>query len=118
MDVNEIAKGGVVGGIVAVVLEFIVGAAAPSIEYGFGFVAILVGGFVAGWMIKGKKMEDGAAGGVVAGLIYVILGLFIIYPIVADYHSSSPILALIVGIVLGAIGGFVGQYLNSGKGKK
>ncbi len=115
MDMGGIGKAAVVGGIVAIVVEFLVGWAAPSVAYGFGFVAMLLGGFIAGWMVKGKK-EKSAIAGVAAALIYVILGLFIIYPLVSKYHSGNPVGALIIGIVLGAIAGFVAGYLNSGKG--
>lgn len=116
MKTNDVIKAAVIGGIVAIVVEFFVGWGAPSASYAFGFVAMLLGGFIAGWMVKGKR-DDAIVAGVVASLIYVILGLFIIYPLVSGYHSASPLAAIIIGIILGAIGGFVGMYLNSEKKK-
>jgi hypothetical protein len=116
MKTNDVLKAAVIGGVVVIIIEFLIGWAVPSISYAFGFVAMLLGGIIAGWMVKGKR-DEAVVAGVVASLIYVILGLFIIYPLVSSYHSASPLAAIIIGIVLGAIGGFIGMYLGSGKKK-
>ena len=114
MNFNEIGKAGIMGGAVAIVLEIVVGAIALSIAYDFGFIAMLLGGAVAGWMIKGKQ-EYAVVAGVVAGLIYVIIGIYLLFSVFTSYHPNA-VAALVVGIVLGVVGGFVGQYLATHQG--
>jgi hypothetical protein len=109
MNTGNVIKGAIIGGIVAVVFEFIVGAVAIGAAYDFSFVAMLIAGFLAAWIAKGKA-GDGIVSGVVGALIYVILGLFIIYPLFG-HSTRSPVAAIIVGVVLGLIGGFIGNYL-------
>ena len=114
MNFNEIGKAGIIGGAVAIVLEIVVGAVALGIAYSFGFIAMLLGGAIAGWMIKGKQ-EDAVVAGVVAGLIYVILGIYVLFSVFTSYHPNA-VAAIVVGIVLGAVGGFAGQYLVTHQG--
>ena len=116
MKIGEIIKAGIIGGIVSIVLKFIVGFAGANIAYIFGFIALLIGGIVAGWNIK-TKQEDAIASGILSSLIYVILGLFVIFPL-GKYHSGNPVGAVVIGLILGAIGGFVGKYLSSNMSMK
>lgn len=95
----------------AIVLGAIVNFAVPGISYVFSFITMLIGGFVAGWMVK-EKPREGTIAGILSGLIYVILGSFVIYPVLLKYHPSNPGIALIFGIVLGDVGGFLGKCLH------
>ncbi len=112
MGTNEIVKTGIIGGIVIIIIELIIGFAVPSIVYSFSFIAMLIGGFIAGWMIKGKRDDALIAGGL-AGLIYIIIGFIILYQSVFKHTGSAggDVVGLIVGIILGAIGAFAGHYL-------
>lgn len=112
MKTDEIIKAGIVGGVLIIIIEFLVGIASPGVVYGFSLIAMLIGGAVSGWMVKGKN-EDAAVAGALAGLIYIIIGVLIIFPLVSSYHTSNAIAAIIIGIVLGAIGGVVGNYIAS-----
>ncbi len=119
MDAGSIAKWAIVGGIVAIVLEFIVGAAAGAASaatYDIGFIVLLIGGFVSGWMLKSNH-TDNAVAGAVSGLIYIVLGVLIIFPVFTHKMDSAgvAVVAIIVGLILGAIGGVVGGLLASPK---
>jgi uncharacterized membrane protein YeaQ/YmgE (transglycosylase-associated protein family) len=116
MDTANMIKAGIVGGIVAIILEALAHLAFPtstSTVYIFGFIVLLIGGFVAGWLTK-EKPREGTVSGILAGLVYVILGLFVIYPLLSKYHTSTAGagIALVFGIVLGAVGGFLGKCLH------
>ncbi len=98
--------GCVAGTIVAIVLNFI-----PLI----GFVAVLLGGVVAGQIAHENRIS-----GVIAGVIAGILGTFIYSLYISNWqigalfgpgYSIFP-LYLIISIIEGAIGGFVGQYFK------
>ncbi len=112
MEVGEIVKASIVGGLFTIVVVFLIGAVAQSMVYDLSFIALLVGGAIAGWMIEGKQ-EDAIVSGALSGLLYVVFGLFILFPLVSTYHSASPIGAIVVGIVFGLIGGFAGKYIKS-----
>jgi ABC-type phosphate transport system permease subunit len=115
MNFNEIIKPAILGGVVIIVLELLVGIADPSIVYAFSIIALLVGGAIAGWMVKGK-IEDGFIAGGTAGLVYGILGLLILYPLLSAHFRHSPavyVVEIIVSIIVAGIGGFVGKYLAS-----
>jgi hypothetical protein len=119
MNTNEIIKSGVVGGVVTVVIELLAGVAVPSMTYVFGIIALLIGGFIAGWMIDGKN-EDAVVAGGVAGIVYGILGMLILYPLLSSHfrHSPSGYFILIVGsIIVAAIGGFAGNYFVARQAK-
>lgn len=118
MESSEIIKNGVIGGIVVIVLELIVGIAAPSIVYAFSIIALLIGGAIAGWMIKGK-LEEGAVAGGSAGLVYGIFGLLLLYPLLSSRFRHSPaayVVEIVMSIVVAAIGGFAGKYLSCHQG--
>lgn len=118
MDTNEAIKAGIVGGVVIIVIELLVGIAAPSIVYAFSIVALLLGGAIAGWMMKGKTLDGVTVGGI-AGIVYGILGLLILYPLLSARFRHSPliyIVEIIVSIVVAAIGGLVGNYIASHQG--
>ena len=116
MNINEIVKPGIIGGVAAIVIQFVVRSVAPSsIAYDFGFITMILGGAIAGWMIKGKQ-EDAVAAGVLASLIYVVLGVLVIFPMLSG-HQFNAIVAIVVGVVLGAVGGFAGQYLAHGSAR-
>ncbi len=114
MNYMEVGKAGIIGGVAMVVLQIVVGYAAHSISYYFGFLALLLGGFIAGWMIS-KKQDEAVVAGVVSGIVFAILGLIILFPMLGGSHTS-PIGGLLVSIVLGAVGGFAGQYLAAQQG--
>jgi fructose-specific phosphotransferase system IIC component len=122
MNTSQIIKGAIVGGIVAIVFQFIVGAiagATSAATFDFGFLAILIAGIIAGWMVKGKYV-DAAVGGVIGGLIYGILGVLILFPLITKHQYGSVVSLIITCIVLGAIGGFIGDWLatmNKGSSK-
>lgn len=114
MDYMEIGKAGIIGGVAMVIVQIIVGETVHSISYGFGFLALILGGFIAGWMIK-KKQDEAVVAGVVSGLVFAILGLFILFPMLGGNHTSL-IGGLLVSAVLGAVGGFAGQYIATQQG--
>ncbi|MGD0728748.1 MAG: DUF5518 domain-containing protein [Candidatus Micrarchaeaceae archaeon] len=117
MDTNSIIKAGILGGVIIIVIELLVGIAAPSIAYAFSIIALLVGGFIAGWMVKGKTTDGIVAGGA-AGIVYGILGLLILYPLLSSRFRHAPavyVVEIIVSIVIAAIGGLIGKYLASNK---
>jgi uncharacterized membrane protein (UPF0136 family) len=118
MNFNDIVKPAIVGGIVIIIIEILVGIGAPGIVYGFSIIALLIGGFIAGHMVKGNS-QDGLVAGGAAGLVYGIVGLLILYPLVSARFRHSPstyIVEIIVSIIVAAIGGLVGRYLASNKG--
>lgn len=101
-------------GVATIILEFIVGVAAPAAAYSFSFVAILAGGFVAGWFVK-EKTDGALVSGALSGLIYVVIGLYVVYHAFGHAYTKSAVAALIVSIVLGAIGAIVANYLAKGQ---
>ena len=101
-----------------IVLELLVGIAIPSMVYEFAIVALLIGGFISGWMIKGKS-EDAVVAGGAAGLVYGILGMLILYPLLSSRFRHTPAVyffEIIISIVVAAIGGFAGNYFASKQG--
>jgi hypothetical protein len=114
MKFGEILKEGIIGGIIIILIEFVLGIIAPGVVYAFGYIALIIGGAIAGWMIKDRN--DAVVAGIVAGLVYIVFGLYAIYPLFGHYHSGSAAAALVVGIVLGALGGFAGNWICSSQG--
>src|SRR5271155_5797377 len=102
MNTGEIIKTGIIGGVVIIIIELLVGIAIPSIVVGFSVIALLVGGAISGWMVHGKN-EDGAAAGATAGVVYGILGLLILYPLLSARFRHSPatyVVEIIVSIII------------------
>ncbi len=55
MDYMEIGKAGIIGGVAMVIVQIIIRYTMHSIAYDFGFLALVLGGFIAGWMVKGSR---------------------------------------------------------------
>jgi hypothetical protein len=119
VNTNEIIKTGIIGGVIIIVIELFLGFVAPTIVYGFSFIALLLGGFIAGWMIKAGRDDAIVAGGL-AGLVYAVIGLLLLYPAISSRYAvgsgAHAVVAIVVSLVLGAIGGFAGHYMVSHQG--
>jgi hypothetical protein len=118
METMQIIKNGIIGGIIIIVIELLVGIAAPTIAFGFSIIALLVGGAISGWMVHGK-LEDGAFAGAASGLFYGIFGLLILYPLLSSRFRHTPatyVVEIVGSIIIAAIGGFAGKYLATHQG--
>ncbi len=111
MNVNEIGKAGVLGGVLVLVVDFIIGLIYQSAVFAFSFMALLFGCALAGWMVK--KRWDAVVAGVTAGLIYAVFGFIVIFPWIFKSIHVNMASAILIGVVMGAVGGLAGQYLVS-----
>lgn len=117
MNTRDVVKTGIISGVIVIIIEIIVGAADKGAVFDFSFVALLIGGFLAGWMSKGTR-DDTAIGGGLGGLIYIIIGYFGLYQYALGNKGTAggDVVGVIVGIVLCAIGALIGYYVKPRKG--
>jgi hypothetical protein len=119
MNTGEIIEGGVIGGAFIILIEVFLAFVVPITVYlYFSVLVLLLGGGLAGRMIGMHDHKNEAAlAGILAGLVYVVMGLLVIFPaIYGTYNFTLIILATLAvaafGTILGAVGGFLGHSLK------
>lgn len=106
-------KAVVIGLVISLILGAIISFLSANLNLSIGFIPLVVGSIIAGYLAKGHPMNGAIHGGLVGvgiWLVYIVL-IFYQYQNVFLQILQSLAISLIANICIGIIGGIVGSLI-------